>query len=139
MKISKISFTGYKEKIPPKEQLDPTIVKALDNARPYLRQIGNSMPFQRDLVISINDDSCDTIILAHDVNQKTQKSKLLAKGTEHTLTEHGLDFVNKVFEGLEKNNKKEFKEIASKFVKKLYRVQEEQHPIILETKYPYWN
>ena len=40
-----------------------------------------------------------------------------------------VDFVEKVFRGLKKNNEKEFKNISGDFVTKLSNVMWEQHPI----------
>ena len=120
MRVQGISFkSGYRELETVINTPDPLTVKALDNARPYLRQIGKSMPYQRELVIAVNDNGCDTFISAYDYNRENHKTKLLARENEHTLTEHGLDFVRKVFLGLEKNNEKEFRKIAGEFVKKL--------------------
>ena len=130
MRVQNISFKGdYRESETVLKGPDALIVNALGKARPYLRQIGNSMPYPRELYITVNDDGCDTFISAYDYDKNNHKAKLLARGNEHTLTEHGLDFVQKVFEGLEKNNKKEFKNIAGDFVKRLVRIQEEQNPI----------
>ena len=130
MRVQGISFkSGYRELETVINTPDPLTVKALDNARPYLRQIGKSMPYQRELVIAVNDNGCDTFISAYDYNRENHKTKLLARENEHTLTEHGLDFVKKVFSGLEKNSEKEFREIAGEFVKKLDSVMWEQHPI----------
>ena len=130
MRIQGISFkSGYRELETVINTPDPLTLKALDNARPYLRQIGKVMPYQRELVIAVNDDGCDTFISAYDYNRENHKTKLLARENEHTLTEHGLDFVRKVFLGLEKNNEKEFRKIAGEFVKKLDSVMWEQNPI----------
>ena len=130
MRVSNISFKGgYRELDTVVKGPDAAVVKALENARPYLRQIGHSIPYPRDLVVTVTDDGCDTFLSAYDYNRNNKKTTLLAKRNEHTMTEHGLDFVQRVFEGLEKNNKKEFREIAADFVKKLGKIQEEQHPI----------
>ena len=105
MKISPITFKGYQEEVTVINPIfvDSGVLKTLDNARPYLRQIGNSMPYNRDLYIKFQDDGCDTILSAYDYDKKNHKAKLLARVTEHTSTEHGLDFVDKVFAGLKKN------------------------------------
>ena len=108
---------------------DSCVIKALDNARPYLKKIGLFMPENRDLIITVTNDECDTFLCAYDHNQKNNRAKLLARGNEHTLTEHGLDFVQKVFEGLAKNSKKEFRKIAGNFVLQLENIMREQHPI----------
>lgn len=131
MNITPVSFKGYTEDATVVKRVDPYVRKSLDNARPYLRQIGYSMPYPRNLYITVTDDGCDIILSAYDYNLKNKKTKLLARGTEHTLTEHGLDFVNKVFEGLKKNcSSGEFKNIAAGFVTKFNKIQNEQHPII---------
>lgn len=125
-----ISFkSGYRELDTVVKRPDFSVIKALDNARPYLKSIGNAMPENRDLVIAVTDDACDTFLCAYDYNRKNHKTKLLAKENEHTMTEHGLDFVQNVFEGIKKNDKKEFKEIAGDFVLSLKRIMWEQHPI----------
>ena len=131
MRVNSISFkSGYREQ-ETVLKYPPCIIteKALDNARPYLKRIGTVMPYPRELYITVHDDGCDTFLSAYDYNRKNHKAKLLARGNEHTLTEHGLDFVQKVFEGLKKNDKKEFKEIAGDFVLSLKRIMWEQHPI----------
>lgn len=132
MKVSAISFKGYREFDTVLKHPDPLVINALNEARPYLRQIGESMPYPRDLAILVTEDPCDTYVKAYDYNKKAGKSKLLASENEHTLTEHGLDFVDKVFKGLRNNcNEKEFKDIASNFVSKFYFIMWEQHPIKL--------
>lgn len=136
MNVSKISFNGYKEYKMVSKFADKSVLKALDNARPYLEQIGNCMPYQRDLEIMITNDNCDTFLKAYDNDKKNAKSKLLAEGNEHTLTEYGLDFVEKVFRGLEKNNSEEFKDIAAGFVKRLSNIMWKQHPINMECSSP---
>ena len=132
MHISGVSFKAYREVDKGVKHPDEQVINALNNARPYLRQIGNSMPYPRDLLIELSEDSCDTFISAYDYNKKNDRKKLLARGNEHTLTEHGLDFVKKVFCGLKDNNEKEFKNIAANFVTKLDWVMFEQHPIKFE-------
>lgn len=140
MKTDRISFgMGYKELHTVVRAPVPEVIKALDNARPYLKQIGNSMPYPRDLVITVKDNGCDTLLIAYDVNNKTKKARQLAVKNEHNMTEHGLDFVQSVFEGIELYSKKDFKEVACDFVKRLYRVQEDLHPIKFPklAEYPY--
>ena len=131
MRVQNVSFKGnYRELDTVIKHPDKRVVGALDNARPYLRQIGKAMPYHRDLVISItNEDGMDTYISAYDHNKKTKETTLLARRNEHSLTEYGIDFVQDVFNGLEKNNKEDFKEIAAGFVKKLNNIMWEQHPI----------
>lgn len=128
MRIPAISFKGYME-INSAKNPDSLILETLNEARPYLRQIGNSMPYPRDLAVVITEDPCDTYINAYDYNTKNKKTTLLAKVNEHTSTGYGLDFVEKIFKGLKKNNEKEFKNIAANFVTRLSFVTWEQHPI----------
>ena len=138
MKVSSISFKGYSELFIPvgkNRYYDERAICALKNARPYLRQIGESMPYPRDLVVEMMDNGLDTCIKVSDFNKKTKKAKVLTIGTEHNLTEHGLDLVQHVFEGLEKNSKKEFREIAGNFVKRFNKIMWEKYPI--EPKFPF--
>ena len=130
MRVSPVSFKNYTEDITVLKSVDPRVLISLKNARPYLRQIGNSMPYPRDLYITVRDDGCDTILSAYDYNKKNKKLKLMAMVTEHKMTEHGLDFVNKVFEGLKKNcSSGEFKNIAAEFVTRFNKIQNEQYPL----------
>ena len=133
MQISKISFKGYTEikKLP--KNPDKTVVRAFKNARPFLRQIGYSMPDHRDLVINLTTkkgsfNSNYTIMNAYDYNKETGITNLLAQADEHNITEYGLDFVRDVFLGLRKHNEQEFKNIAADFVTKLDFAMWEQHP-----------
>lgn len=129
MQINKISFKGYQEYNNAPNRADRSVLNALDNARPYLKQIGNCMPYPRDLAVIITDDGCDTFLKAFDYNTENHKTKLLTQGNEHTLTEYGLDFVEDVFRGLEKNNPEDFKNITTRFVKNLSRIIWREHPI----------
>lgn len=117
MNVSKISFKGYREQTTVLwDRPDAWVINALDKSRPFLKLLGNSMPENRDLVISVTDNGCDTFIRAFDYNKKKKKAKLLTEACEHTLTKNGHDFVKKVLLSLKNNSKSEFKEIASDYV-----------------------
>ena len=124
MRVQNISFKGgYWETSSFIGNADSKVENALNNARPYLKQIGSLLPDPRELVVKITkEDKGDTFIKAYDYNAHNGKEKILAVSNNNTITSNGLNFVTKIFKSLEKNNKREFNKIAGNFVKRLDEV-----------------
>ena len=128
MRISKISFNGYKEEVSQRVYTKETIDE-LKNASPYLQVIGEwCLPPQKDLFVRLRSGRTDDFLTAHYIDRDTGRAVIIAKETEHSLTGYGMNFVQKVFEGLKKHSEADFNEIAKKFVLNLERVDRKKHP-----------
>ena len=124
MRVNSISFKGgYRETSMYIGNPDKRVMSALDNARPYLEHIGNSLPYSRELVVHVSKNNENTIVSAYDYNMRSGESKLLAKGNEESILSNGLNFVTRIFQRLEKTDAKTFRKAACSFVKKLDEIE----------------
>ena len=119
----RISFRGYHEDLSQCKHPDKLVANVFDESKPYLEKIGNSLN-RKNLVIKLEEDSCDTFIRAFVSNMKDKEGKLVAEGNEHNLIDGTLHFVGKVIKGLEKHlSKEEYKNLTDRFLEIFHTIK----------------
>ena len=126
MRFSNISFNGsYKEGYIPRNS-DKDLVREIQYARPFLRQIAYSMPEDKDLFVSLEKDEDEKqFINTFCIDRKKGfESNSLAK-TYGTCYSVGLSYTEKVFQGIKREYPKLYPSVVGKFINRLGRIDSE--------------
>ena len=128
MRVSNISFKGgYIEQGPKRILLDDAR-NELSNARPYLRLIASSLPYENDLFVKIQNDGADDVFTVSLKDNKKSTTSDLLKRTEHQLIGSGFGLVGDTFKELEKHNKEIFEKTAMAFRRNFSRLESDLDP-----------
>ena len=115
MKISKISFNGYREEVS-KNAKSENMRTELNNISSCLFLIGNlCLPKGKDLFVKLRSGHTGDYLTAYYIDKYEKKSMIIANESERSINGNGLVFLQRVFEGLKNYNSADFREILDKF------------------------
>ena len=127
MRVSNISFRGYREEGTQSILLNDA-KSEIEKARPYLKLIGDSLPYDKDLLVKANNTVLGDVFRVRLVDKKTGMASTILKKDEHDFIGNGFWLVGDTFKGLAKYSKEIFEETAKNFCLKFSNLEKDMDP-----------